>query len=67
MGTWQAHVALLTAALIYSLYNVLTAQIFQHGRASPVAFAAIREALAIHILYIWAAVAEAPLRVPQSR
>lgn len=58
----RAHAALLTAALIYSGYNVLLAQALAH--LSPVAFSLCRELAAIPLTYAWAAKVEGPVRLP---
>ena len=62
---YLAHAALLSAALIYSLFNLVAAHTLLH--VDPLTFSAAREGGAALILYIWAAKAEPPLRVPSSR
>jgi drug/metabolite transporter (DMT)-like permease len=60
-----AHAALLTAALIYSVFNLVAAKAL--STANPLTFSVARESLAICVLYGWAAFAEGPLRLPRSR
>ena len=61
----RAHAALLTAALIYSGYNVLLAQAL--ASLSPVAFSLCRELAAIPLTYAWAAHLEGGVRLPSTK
>ena len=65
MTRYLAHAALLGAALIYSLFNLVAAHTLLH--VDPLTFSTAREGGAALLLYIWAAKAESPLRVPSSR
>ena len=57
--------ALLGAAAIYSGFNLVLASMLGGG-VSALAFSVVREAGAIVLLYTWAAVAEAPLVLPDA-
>ena len=61
----RAHAALLTAALIYSGYNVLLARAL--AQLSPVAFSLCRELAAIPLTYAWAAHLEGGIRLPTTK
>ncbi len=61
----RAHAALLSAALIYSGYNVLLARAL--AQLSPVAFSLCRELAAIPLTYAWAAHLEGGVRLPATK
>ena len=60
----RAHGALITAAFIYSGFNLLMAAAFKDAHVSPIGLSVVREVACIPLLYSWAAVAEAPLQRP---
>jgi drug/metabolite transporter (DMT)-like permease len=59
----KSHAALIIAAAISSGFNVVLSQTL-HGGVSPLAFAAVRDAAALILLYAWAVAVEGPLQWP---
>ena len=59
----KSHAALIVAAAISSGFNVVLSQTL-HGGVSPLAFAAVRDAAALILLYVWAVAVEGPLQWP---
>ena len=59
----KSHAALIVAAAISSGFNVVLSQTL-HGGVSPLAFAAVRDAAALILLYAWAVAVEGPLQWP---
>lgn len=66
MNNLGAHAALLTAAVIYSGFNLLMSAAFRDAHASPVGLSLVRESACILVLYTWAHAAEGPLLRPSS-
>ena len=65
-GVVASHGALVFAAAIFSGFNVVLSHCLDGG-VSPLTFAAVRETVALVLLYAWAATAEGPLRWPARR